>query len=136
MSTVDHPINRRRRGKVAGYSFIEVVITLGIVSLMALVVERTLASTHEAERYLHAIRKATERGQNLAYEVREAVSASRKLFGNDVNGQGYWDALDTTRDPPDSSMRIGPSAPGCCSMTMRRTVAPSLSQIVPLAVRS
>ena len=120
MSTVDRPINRQRR-KSAGYSFIEVVITLGIVSLMALVVERTLASTHEAERFLHAIRKATERGQNLAYEVREAVSASRKLFGNDTSGLGYWNALDTTRDPPDALARLplfdevnvmGPDAPG------------------------
>lgn len=89
-----------------GYTFVEVVITLGIVSLMALVVERTLASTNEAERYLSAIRKATERGQNLAYEIREAVSASRKLFGNDATGQGYFGALDLTRDPPDAGARL------------------------------
>ncbi len=77
-----------------------------IVSLMALVVEKTLSSTHQAERHLSAVRKSTERGQNLAYEIREAVSASRKLFGNDAVGLAYLDALDLTRDPLDAAARL------------------------------
>lgn len=90
-----HPI----RSAEAGFTFVEVAISLVILTMMALVVERTLAGTHDAERYLNGIRKSTERGQRIAYEVRDAVSASRKLYQNDLLGQGYLNALDFTRDP-------------------------------------
>jgi hypothetical protein len=69
-------------------------------------VERVLTSTQEAERYLAAVRTATERGQKIAYDVTEIVSASRKLYGRDATGQGYLDHLDLTRDPLAPGVRL------------------------------
>ena len=106
MSTANAAKSAKARARERGFTFVEIAISLVIVSLMALVVERTLASTREAEQMLDAVRRSTERGQNLAYEIREAVSASRKLFGNDVNGNAYLDALDLTRDPLDPNARL------------------------------
>lgn len=69
-------------------------------------VERVLSSTQEAEKYLAAVRTATERGQKIAYDVREIVSSSRKLFGNDATGNAYLAKLDLTRDPKAPAVRL------------------------------
>lgn len=108
MSTADRSQCRRtqRRRTQDGYSLIEMVMVLAILALMSLVVERTLAAAHDSERWLGAVRKVTERGQKVAYHLREIVSASRKVFSNDATGQGYLDALDLTRDPRIVSSRL------------------------------
>lgn len=107
MSTAESaPVRLRRRSAAGGYTFLEMSIVLVIVALMSLVVERVLSSTQDAERYLGAVRLATERGQKIAYDVREIVSSSRKLFGNDTVGKGYLDALDLTRDPKAAGVRL------------------------------
>ena len=96
-------------------------MVLAILALMSFVVERTLASAQNADRWLGAVRKSTERGQRIAYHLREIVSASRKLFSNDTVGQGYLSALDLTRDAVAPGSRLpfidevgglGPDAPG------------------------
>lgn len=84
---------RSRRGE-AGFTMIEVSVSLFLVVIMALIVERTLDSTRKAEKYLSAVRKATERGHKLTYEIRELVTASRRLFFNDDEGRAYLEALD------------------------------------------
>ncbi len=110
-----------RRRAESGFTFLEVTIVLVLISLMALVIERTIASTSDAETYLRAIRRATERGQRLAFEIRDEVTTSRKLFQNDVTGQDYFGILDLSRDPVDTTARlpltddlgvIGEDAPG------------------------
>lgn len=106
MSTADQRLAKARRRSQGGYSLIEIVMVLAILALMSFVVERTLASTQNADRWLGAVRKSTERGQRIAYNLREIVSASRKLFGNDTMGQGYLAALDLTRDPVAPGSRL------------------------------
>ena len=71
---------RLRRAAAAGYSALELMIAVAILSLLTLVIERTLSTAHDTERYLGGIRHVTERGQRIAYEIREVVSSSRKLF--------------------------------------------------------
>ena len=97
MSSAD-PLVRGRsrtdRARQAGYTALEVIIAVAILSLLTLVVERTLSTAHDTERYLSGIRHVTERGQRIAYEVREVVSSSRKLFQGDATGRGYFDACD------------------------------------------
>ena len=107
MSTAERTTLRRGpTSREGGYTFLEMIITLVIVSLMSLVVERVLSSTHDAERYLAAVRTATERGQKIAYDVTEIVSASRKLYGRDATGLGYLAKLDLTRDPLAPGVRL------------------------------
>lgn len=106
MSTAERLPQRSGRAAQRGYTFLEMVITLVIVSLMSLVVERVLTSTQEAERYLAAVRTATERGQKIAYDVTEIVSASRKLYARDATGLGYQAKLDLTRDPIAPGVRL------------------------------
>jgi hypothetical protein len=100
---------------------VEVAISLSVLALMALVVERTLATTHEAERYLGALRRVTERGQKVAFDVHGLVGSSRKIYARDALGTGYLDALDLSRAPrvgtsrlplPDAVGDMGPDVPG------------------------
>jgi hypothetical protein len=109
------------RRRQAGISALEAVVSVAMFSLMALVVERTLATTHDAERYLGAVRRATQRGQQIASAVHASVRSSRKLFGGDAVGVGYFDANDLARFPPAPGVRlplidetgaIGPDEPG------------------------
>lgn len=84
----------RRTAGQAGFTMIEIAVAMFLVVIMALVVERTLDSTRKAETYLSAVRKATERGHQLTYEIRELATASRRLFQDDDDGRAYLDALD------------------------------------------
>jgi hypothetical protein len=99
MSSADRRSSGPSRDGQRGYTFVETVVVLGLVSMLGYLVERTLASATEAERMLGATRTAVERGQRLAYEVRDEIAASRKIFGDDAVGQEYFDALDVSRDP-------------------------------------
>lgn len=99
--------NTRQPMRARGYSALEVIIAVAIISLLTLVIERTLSTAHDTERYLGGIRKVTERGQRIAYELREVVSSSRKLYQGDATGLGYFDALDLyDPTPPISTMRL------------------------------
>ncbi len=83
----------------SGFTFLEVTVALAIFSLIGLVIERTITTTYNTERYLSAVRKSTERGQKISYEIFDSVSASRKLFQGDTAGRRYLAALDLSRDP-------------------------------------
>ena len=109
----------RRRGS-RGYTFLEVTITLGLLSLLALVVERTLSSTQEADKYLSIFRYVQERGERASYDVYAAVVSARKVYGRDEQGEGYLEALDLSRLPlakdarlprPDEVRPMGPDQP-------------------------
>jgi len=110
MSSADPLVQRRghpANPSQSGYTALEVIIAVAILSLLTLVVERTLTTAHETERYLSGIRHVTERGQRIAYEVREVVSSSRKLFQGDATGRGYFAALDLyDPTPPIATMRL------------------------------
>ena len=97
---------RRSPSAAAGYTFLEIVIVLGILSTMALITEKAMLSTAKTQRYLAAVRKVTERGHNLSYKIRERVTSSRRLFFADKVGQDYLDALDLDRAPPVSWARL------------------------------
>lgn len=104
MSTGDGPCPARSRER--GFTFLEVSFVLAIVVLLSMVIERTIAATQEADRFLGAVRRATERGEKTGYEVLNEVSASRKLFQGDSTGNDYLDALDLSRAPLLSSSRL------------------------------
>jgi prepilin-type N-terminal cleavage/methylation domain-containing protein len=104
MSTADRHGSRRHR--TAGFTFIEVSVAMALLALMSLVIERTLTTTYNSERYLSAVRKATERGQKISYEIFDSVSASRKLFQGDALGMDYLEALELDRDPIAAAARL------------------------------
>ncbi|MDJ0522724.1 MAG: hypothetical protein QNJ90_11710 [Planctomycetota bacterium] len=99
----------------------EVAVTLGLITLLALVMEGTIASTNKAENQLAAVRNALERGQRITYEVMDEIEGSRKLFQGDQIGQDYLAALELVRDPVlpgarlplfDELQELGPDVPG------------------------
>lgn len=115
--------SRRARATRAqsGFTFVEISVSLCLVVVMALIVERTIDSSRKAELYLAAVRKATERGHKLTYEIRELVTASRRLFFNDAEGAAYLEALalDGLQPLPSARMplvdplgRLGPDVAG------------------------
>lgn len=104
MSTADAPA--RRRGRERGFTLLEILFTLVILSMLSLIVQQTLTSTNSADRYLAAVRRATDRGEAVSYEVYDMVDASRKLFQKDDVGVGYVAALDLKRLPPIASARL------------------------------
>lgn len=106
MSTARVGVRRDRRS--AGFTFIEVTLVLGMTALLAWLVERTFVTTSDADRHVQAVQHATDKGQRLAYKLRELVSSSRRLFGRDATGQAYRDALEIVRVPvaPDARLPI------------------------------
>jgi hypothetical protein len=75
------------------------MFALGILTMLSLVIQQTLTTTNQTDRYLSAVRRATERGEALSYEVFDLVDASRKLFQKDTLGAGYLASLDLARFP-------------------------------------
>jgi prepilin-type N-terminal cleavage/methylation domain-containing protein len=107
MSTVDATrAGGRARRSEAGFTALEIMVTLIIIGVMATIVEHTLGSAHRAERQLSAVRRVTERCEKVAYEILDEVNRSRKLFQGDATGQAYLDALDLTRDPLLATARL------------------------------
>lgn len=99
MSTADRPRARTQRVHMHGFTMFEMAVTMGMVTLLALVMEGTIASTNKAENQLAAVRNALERGQRVTYEVMDEIEGSRKLFQDDTIGQDYLSALELVRDP-------------------------------------
>ena len=96
----------RRHRRQGGFTMFEVTVTVGILTIMVLIMEGTIESTRRAERRLDAVRRATERGERLTYELLDEVNASHKLFGSDTVGLDYLDALDLARFPMLGSARL------------------------------
>ena len=89
-----------------GFTFLEVTVAMAVLTLLALAVERTLTSAKNNEQYLTAIRRATEHGQQVCYDVFRTVSTSRKLYQDDALGLGYLEALDLSRLPMAADSRL------------------------------
>jgi prepilin-type N-terminal cleavage/methylation domain-containing protein len=98
--------SRLERARCRGFTLVELLVSLGVLVLLSLIVERTLASTHEAERYVHAVRRVTEQGQLVSYEVANTIGESRRLFQRDAVGLGYLGALDLAVAPPAAGARL------------------------------
>ena len=92
-SPTDRSRRVRRRTAEAGFTFLEIVLVLSMTSMLAWLVERTFTTTSQADRHIAAVQHATDKGQRLAYKLRELVSASRRLFGRDAIGADYLSAL-------------------------------------------
>ncbi|MGE0193194.1 MAG: hypothetical protein AB7T63_14260 [Planctomycetota bacterium] len=99
---------RPRRASEAGFTFLEIVLVLTMTSMLAYLVERTFTTTSQADKHIAATQLATDKGQRLAYKLRELVSASRRLFGRDTVGADYLAALEIRRIPaaPDARLPI------------------------------
>ena len=89
MSTADALRGLRTRRAQAGFSILEALIVTFIVATITLVIERTVSSLTDTERLMRAIRNTADRGQQASYRLRDVVSSSRKIFGNDTVGNAY-----------------------------------------------
>jgi hypothetical protein len=85
---------------------IEMAITVVIVALMTLVIERTVTALTDTERTLRAVRVTAQMGQDHCYRLRDLVTTSRKLYGNDALGNGYNDRVDRSRFPLFAGSRL------------------------------
>jgi len=116
IADVDAPSDLHAR---AGFSTIEMLVSMALVASMAILVQMTLTTTNNAQHYIEAVQRVTERGHNLSYEIRDAVTSSRRLFFADAIGRGYREALDLSSAPPlprsrmpiiNEGARLGPDA--------------------------
>ena len=92
--------------RMRGFTFPEVAVVIALTTFLALVIERTITSTHANGRFLEATRRVTERGQSTTYLLHQAVSASRRLFQDDAVGRAYLEALALDPDPRTTSSRL------------------------------
>jgi hypothetical protein len=106
MSIADLPRAASPASGRRGYTILEAVIVTVLVALMSLVIERTVTGVNQAEQTLRAVRNTTERGQRAAWDLRDCVTSSRKLFGNDAVGNGYLAKLDRTKYPALAGSRL------------------------------
>lgn len=104
-----------------GFTLLELMLTLSMLSVLAFVVQNTLSATQEADLYITASRKAERRAHKIAFTIREAVAGARRLFQRDATGLGYLEALDVAGLTPAKNVRLplfdeerplGPDVPG------------------------
>ena len=104
-----------------GFTLLETMFALALLTILSLVIQQTLTTTNQTDRYLAAVQRATERGELLGYEVFDLADSSHKLFQGDDVGLAYLDALVLDRHPPipkarlpliDEENDIGPDVPG------------------------
>ena len=118
MWTVD-PGHSSTPGAARGYTILEITVVIVLFGIMALVVDRTLRSTADAQRFLRAATKTTERGHGVSYEIREQVSRSRRMFFMDDAGRDYLDALElgafsrAAGGATSDARRVRPDGAGC-----------------------
>jgi prepilin-type N-terminal cleavage/methylation domain-containing protein len=84
---------RPRASRRRGFTFIEIAVSMIIIGLTTLAIDRTVAGLTGIERTLRAIRNTSERCQRAAYRLRDLVSSARKLYQNDAIGPGYLSRL-------------------------------------------
>jgi len=85
---------------------LEVIVTISLLTIMVVIMERTIESTRRVERRLDATRRVTERSERVTYELLDDVNTSHMLFGDGARGAGYLGALDLTRFPLLPSARL------------------------------
>jgi prepilin-type N-terminal cleavage/methylation domain-containing protein len=106
------PASYRKRGLPAsapaqsGFTLLELTITMVILTAITLLVERTLSITHDTDLHLDARQAAQHRGSEVAFEIHRGVASSRRIFARGAVGNAYAAALDLTRAPPISSVRL------------------------------
>src|SRR5262245_16953867 len=120
MSIADRLLRGRRARR--GFTFIEMAVTLTIIGLTTLIIERTISGVTQTERSMRAIRNTSERCQRGAFRLRDIVTGSRKLFQNDTIGQGYLGKLAFPASAPllsgsrlptfDETKSLGPDVAG------------------------
>jgi hypothetical protein len=106
MSIADLPRAANPAAGRRGYTILEAIIVTILVALMSLVIERTVTGINQAEQTLRAVRNTTERGQKASWDLRDSITSSRKLFGNDAVGIAYLAKLDRTLYPPLAGSRL------------------------------
>lgn len=89
----------RRPARCAGYTMIELSISMLAIAGMTLILTTTSYSTGQADHYLTAVGHVTERSQKTLYDIANAIESSRRFFQADDVGQGYLDALDLASNP-------------------------------------
>lgn len=100
MSIVDRIPTRRPAHTTLGFTALEVMVCLFLVATMAIVVQQTMVTTTNASQYVKAVQRATQRGHDISYEVREELTSSRRLFFDEDVGNAYKDALEFGARPP------------------------------------
>ncbi len=90
----------------AGFTMLELTITMVILTAITLLVERTLSITHDTDRHLDARQAAQSQGREVAFEIHRGVASSRRIFARGAMGNAYAASLDLTRAPPLSSVRL------------------------------
>lgn len=97
---------RRSRATVRGFTLLEVTIAMVVISMMALVLERTMSSTQETNAYIKALGKAKDRCERATYSIFRDVSGARKVYGGDDVGESYRAALDLGDMVPAPAVRL------------------------------
>jgi hypothetical protein len=83
-----------RSSSSAGFSLIDITVAMGLLVIIAIIIQTTIDAATRAERRLSATRQASERGERLTYELLGSVGGSRKLFVADGVGEQYLAALE------------------------------------------
>ncbi len=82
-----------------GFTIFEVIVTIGILTIMVLILQGTIDGATRAERRLRATHLATERGERITYELLAAVNGSRMLLDGDDGGDDYLAAIEFGEQP-------------------------------------
>ncbi len=91
--------SRSRNQSSAGYSLIELVITMSLILMLAFLVLSMSITGTNAQKYADRMTRVTEITQQLLDEMQTDLQSSVRLFHNDAIGSAYIGLLDLSGLP-------------------------------------
>jgi hypothetical protein len=102
MCSADAPRPRRQ----AGYTFIEMAITVFILSGLSVMSAQSFSGVRDSTDTLASLRRAQHGTEELSYQIHGLVTSARKLYVRGTVGTGYLDALDFEDRRPSPGVRL------------------------------
>jgi prepilin-type N-terminal cleavage/methylation domain-containing protein len=89
-----------------GLSLIELTMTLAVLGLMSLLVERTMATVRDTSLTLQEMNQVESRCVDVAYELQEEICAARKMFYRGTEATKFQGLLELGAATPSPGTRL------------------------------
>lgn len=91
MCSAERPLRRRLQ---AGYTFLEMAITVSILTGLSIMSAQSFSGMRDTTDVLASLRRAQHGTEEVSYQIHGMITSARRTFPRGVLGNGYLDAID------------------------------------------
>jgi hypothetical protein len=96
----------RRPRRQAGYTFLEMAITVFVLSGLSVMSAQSFSGVRDSTDTLASLRRAQHGTEEVAYQIHGLLTSARKIYGRGTVGTGYLDTLDFEDRRPAPGVRL------------------------------